>query len=496
MVEDLIQRARRRLILNEAMAQSAFAASVIVGGLLLLLLFGTAWLQWWTLAVFAAVGIGIAVYKVARRAPAPYKTAVQLDESAHLHDALSTSLHFASHPAVVSEEFRQSQRAQAELAASSVHLQSTVPYTLPRTLYAMAALCVAASILIGLRYRVGQGLDLRRPITELLFQDEAARTVKQPGQFRNSKPGSWADEAQQLLTRLGVQPTPDQPLPGDPDALDKAIEKAMQPGNPGGKDNKGPNSEKGGPQGKDGAASDESPGGDPINGADKSKGDPKEGASGANPKEGEPGDKGSPSKAGEASKESLMSKLKDAVSSLLAKNKPEPSPQQRSQDQKQSKGEKQKGEKKGDAGQGKPETGDTDSEASQDDPNGDAQGGQKGEGKESSASNQKQAQEGSGIGTQDGSKEQKAAEQLKAMGKISEIIGKRSATVSGETSVEVQSGNQALHTAYSNTRAAHSETDGDVTRDEIPVALQGFVQQYFTEVRKSAKKPAATTPAP
>ena len=44
--------------------------------------------------------------------------------------------------------------------------------------------------------------------------------------------------------------------------------------------------------------------------------------------------------------------------------------------------------------------------------------------------------------------------------------------------------------------AGHAETDGDVTRDEIPIALQGFVQQYFTEVRKTAKKPAAATPAP
>ena len=72
------------------------------------------------------------------------------------------------------------------------------------------------------------------------------------------------------------------------------------------------------------------------------------------------------------------------------------------------------------------------------------------------------------------------------MGKISEIIGQRAATVSGETSVEVQSGNQKLHTDYSNTSAAHGEADGDVTRDEIPLSLQAYVQQYFAEVRKAA----------
>ena len=68
-------------------------------------------------------------------------------------------------------------------------------------------------------------------------------------------------------------------------------------------------------------------------------------------------------------------------------------------------------------------------------------------GKQDIGSGQNQKQEGNGIGSQDGSKENHAAEQLKAMGKISEIIGRRSATVTGETSIEVQSGNQQLHTA-------------------------------------------------
>ena len=33
--------------------------------------------------------------------------------------------------------------------------------------------------------------------------------------------------------------------------------------------------------------------------------------------------------------------------------------------------------------------------------------------------------------------------------------------------------------------ATHGETDGDVTRDEIPLGLQAYVQQYFAEVRKA-----------
>ena len=92
------------------------------------------------------------------------------------------------------------------------------------------------------------------------------------------------------------------------------------------------------------------------------------------------------------------------------------------------------------------------------------------------------------MGSQDGAKDLKAAEQLKAMGKISEIIGKRAATVTGETTIEVQSGSQQLRTAYSTTAAAHGEADSDANRDEIPVSLQPYIQQYFEQVRKSAPR--------
>ena len=79
-----------------------------------------------------------------------------------------------------------------------------------------------------------------------------------------------------------------------------------------------------------------------------------------------------------------------------------------------------------------------------------------------------------------------AAEQLKAMGKISEIIGKRAQSVSGETSIEVQSGNQQLRTAYSKEKSNHGQADSDVSRDEVPVSLQPYVQQYFEQVRKAS----------
>src|SRR5207245_523248 len=93
-------------------------------------------------------------------------------------------------------------------------------------------------------------------------------------------------------------------------------------------------------------------------------------------------------------------------------------------------------------------------------------------------------QPGGGIGNRDGSKDVKQAEQLAAMGKITQIIGKRSANLSGEATVEVQSTTQQLRTEYSSRNAQHTESGAEISRDEVPVALESYVQQYFEQVRK------------
>ena len=88
---------------------------------------------------------------------------------------------------------------------------------------------------------------------------------------------------------------------------------------------------------------------------------------------------------------------------------------------------------------------------------------QQGKGTGNSDSKQASKQPGSGVGSQDGDKQLKQAEQLAAMGKISEIIGKRSQTITGETTVEVQSTSQQLRTQYTQPRRA---TFADGRRDQ------------------------------
>ena len=154
----------------------------------------------------------------------------------------------------------------------------------------------------------------------------------------------------------------------------------------------------------------------------------------------------------------MLDKMKNALSNMMDKVKQEASegskgdqstPQNNPSDQKQDQGDK--GQK-------------ANSDQSQAAANGDQS--QQAEGKQSSeAGNDKKASKKTagqdsknGIGSQDGEKAIKQAEQLQAMGKITEILGKRSAAVSGEVMVEVGSSKQQLKTPWAQSQASHTNS--------------------------------------
>lgn len=486
MVEELIRRARRRFVWNEALGQFAFASALTIAGLALILILGTRYLEWWTLALFAAAGIAAGTIRAWRAAPDDYSTAVRIDANAHLSDALSTAFYF-SRNATQFPEYQTVQRTQAEEAARGIDLDAAVPFTFPRALYALAAVAVLASVVMMVRLHGGRGLDLRAPLTEVLFEDLAAKQNTKKQQNGTAADRKRLETAESLLAKLGVPINPEEQKQ-DAAALDKAIEQALD-GAPaaGDKGEKGQSAGKS-QDGKAGNSGEKSPDGDPLDGKPADGADQKADNKAPGGQDGPAGDKGN-SKTGNGDSSSMMSKLKDAVSNMFSKSKQDSGAAQKNQQQGQTaKSDKAQGEK-GNAGKGK-EQSENQADAQDGEPSNEAQEGQQAQGKSGSKSSQQSSQAGSGVGSQDGAKDLKAAEQLKAMGKISEIIGKRAATVTGETSIEVESGNQQLRTAYTNTAAAHGEADSDVNRDEIPVSLQPYVQQYFEQVRKSAQ-PAA-----
>ena len=504
MIITFLQRARRRFLWNEVIAQGALGAALLMGGFVLLLVLGTQILDWRIIVALCLLGLGVALYRTLKRIPSEYKIAVLIDNHAGLHDALSTAYYFSdsARAAKISSQVQAVQRAHAEKLIPSVDLETAIPFRVPRALYAMGVLGLVASSLFALRYGTSKRIDWRAPISQLIIESLGLRDPEAKQLAANKKTGDrkMGDEydtsgnpipkSDQKKNELDPAPPNALDSAGDPDSSSEKTESASAKGG----DSKADSSDK---NGGEQSESDKAEGGTPQNG--KNSTDNPSGSQ-EGPQQGEQ----SGGKQNDSNQSSLLSKMKDAMSNLLSKAKPqsnqqsgnkkEPgqgSQQQKAQSQQQSgeKGseQKQQGESQdsADSQQGE-QPGDSDNQQ-------DSQG--KGSGKNSDK--QASSQPGSGIGKQDGAKEIQAAEQKAAMGKLSEIIGKRAANVSGEMMLDVQSGPQQLHTQYSKSSATHGASSGEISRDEVPVALQGYVQQYFDEVRKSEHAaPAKAKAAP
>ena len=482
----LVRRARRRLFRNELFKQGANAVSVAMAAFILLLLLGTQVLEWQWLVLVPLCAAAGGFYLARRKVPPPYVVAQLIDHRLGLADTLSTALFFQlpGAPAAHSEEVRRLQLEAAERAAGSVDARQAVPYTMPRTAYLMTALVLVASSLFALRYGLNRSLDLRPPIARILEQ-----TFGSPDRTREAR-----------NNRRKLPPQAQQREPDDETTLDAEQQAAPADADPE-TTSEVPRESKAGKGDKKSTAENQSK---QQEQADMAKSEDQEGQPGdesGNDASKQNSQAGTPkgSKQDSASRQdtntensSLLSKVKDAMQNLLSRMKPQPNQsggQQSSMEQSskqgsgQQNGSKQQSAKNGQqqssgqqAGEQEGQSGDQ-AENSQD-PQG------KGTGKNDSQQASKQP--GSGVGSQDGDKSIRQAEQLAAMGKISEIIGKRAANISGETTMEVQNTSQVLHTPYAQRGAQHSQGGAEINRDEVPVALEGYVEQYFEQVRRQA----------
>jgi hypothetical protein len=484
-VYQLVRRARRRLLYNELFSQGANAGSAALAAFILLLLLGTEVLDWQWLLLIPLAALVAGIYAVRRRLPTPYAAAQMVDRRLGLADTISTALYFhESEQAHGSPEVVQLQARAAEIAAGTADVRQAVPYAMPRTAYAMVALVLVAGSLFALRYAVSRRLDLKPPLASILQQTFSPERKQQ---------------ARNELRRVPRPQTPSQ------DSDQASADQEQRAGDPQDSDSER-NSEEANEQqqGKaeskqaDGGAKKQDQEGQQTDG-DQQESDDRNG----NNAESDSNQQGSgkqDSKQGSSKQDAnntndnngLMSKVKDAVQNLLSRMKPQ---------QNQSGGQQQSGEQNSQQGKGQQNGGKQQSAKNGQQQNGqqqsDAQEGQSGDqsqnsqdpqGKGTGNSDAKQAskQPGSGIGSQDGDKAIRQAEQLAAMGKISELLGKRAQNISGETTVEVKSTSQVLKTPYAQRGVQHSQSGGEISRDEIPVALQTYVENYFEQIRKQA----------
>jgi hypothetical protein len=412
---------------------------------------------------------------------------------------LSTALHFRhnSDPSLrFPNAIVESQRALAEDQARSADLRAGLPFAPPKSIYASALLGVLAIGIFGLRYGVTHSLDLRPALVHMPFagspgSEEIATNKKKftpkLGRERSKEEAlsydPWESKAIDQTgapdSALNTIETPDvNSAANDPAANTKANGTPVPDPNqePGDSAESGERSSSGSEQpGNDMAAPDKD------GGANSGKQSPSQDQNSSN--------------TGENS--SLSDKMRDALSNLMSKlnmkQKPGEGKQGSQPGQNGAQSAKQQGkDDKGSQMPGKPQADGMSSPDAQGDQEGQSSDkAQSAQNKSAKGSDKPQSQDGkSGIGKQDGDKSAREAEQLAAMGKISEIIGKRSANMTGEVMVEVASGKQQLKTQYSQRNAAHAEAGGEINRDEVPLAYQQYVQQYFEEIRKTPAAPA------
>ena len=478
------------------------AASVAMAGVILILVLGSQLLDWRWPPLFAVATFVLAFYRTARRVPSPYRVAQIADERLALRDSLSTAVYFSQPDCgrEVSELMRQGQLAESERIGAHVDPKAAVPLAAPRTLYVFAVLFLAAGALFTLRYLVESRLDLQKPLARILldawggpFEQRAELKKKQAGKKPWEIPtgASVEDRDPQAQNKLDEAPPSVLDTVEDHDMSGEGMKDAA-----GGKSKgKADSSEAEGERAGDEAEQSES-----AQGSTASKDADQSGA-----KQGDASAGKQSNSSGENA--SLASKIKDAMQNLLASMRPQnggsnPQPQP-GQNGGQQKSQQKAGDQKGSLGQAQKKGGEQSSDSQDGQSSDDADSGKSAEGKSNGKSSDQQASHnpGSGIGRQDGAKDARLAEQLAAMGKISEIIGKRSANVTGEVTIEVNSSKQQLRTQYSDSAATHKEAGGEINRDEVPAAFQQYVQQYFEQVRKQAApakssgKGASVTPA-
>jgi hypothetical protein len=95
------------------------------------------------------------------------------------------------------------------------------------------------------------------------------------------------------------------------------------------------------------------------------------------------------------------------------------------------------------------------------------------------AAQQKGSDAQSGAGRDEGQKTIQNAEQLKAIGKLEQIIGKRSAAITGEMRLAKSSHDQQLQTQYSNRVGEHSDRGGEIHHDQVPPEYRDYIRAYM-----------------
>lgn len=464
-------KARRRNFILLLLDQSLIALSIAMAATVALLLLGTQILDWyWPVGLFTG-SLAWGAYRVWRRRQSQYSLLQRIDGDLGLHDSLSTAYYFEE----ISPANRgtpdaiRAQHEQAERVARTLSPSVAVPLRVPPSLYVAIVAVVAAGTVFGVRYGVRQSLDLKPPISRALV--EFFRPTEEMAQaWEENRTDPEAAGQQEMAPDR--PPRREGPLDEDSDSQLNAAE------SPEAGDGLPPDSNRTNDEGVDPLESSDEDG-DRDGGASDSDAELPEGLEGIPPPESEGGEEAAPPN----QDSDLIRKMQDAFAKLMAKMKIPPragdgrrTASKKSQQKRQMPGAgDEKTQSQGDGMQ-------TRSPGEESQQMGQQAKAGKGDGPPQRTDQPGEQSARSGMGSKDGEKAIKIAEQEEAMGKLSEILGKRAENIKGDVMVEVSSGNQRLRTEYSESQATHRAAGGEIHRDEVPLVYQEYVQRYFEAV--------------
>lgn len=453
-----------------------------------MLLLGTQILNWYWLTLLAVTGVAVGIIRIRYRILTRYRIAQMVDQRLKLSDSLSTALFLLSQADRTNDPVARFQIEQAEQLAASVRPATAFPFKRQRAWMLAGALGTAMFSLFALRYFVHSSLSFEESLVPLhlgsvleRLQQSLSAEKQQPADAEAEKEESNTPKAAQLeqnYERSGIARLNDANVAQQRDPTSSsqvATRNKLDEADGAARDEKAEN-----------AGSDESQQRTP---GDDTTRETHEQASKAAPNTNQDMPDSKPPSSG------LLEKMKDAVSSLLAKmnatensNKSAQNSERSPEDSRTEQQSAAKNETRGQSPNAR-------AQRARNDPR--SEGGEQGQTTEkteaSKGRNSDQSADNngsdshSGIGRQNGDKELKEAEQLQAMGKLAEIIGKRSADLTGEVTVETSSGKQRLQTEDSQRVGQHSDLGGEINRDEIPLMYQQYVREYMERVHKEAK---------
>ena len=493
-IDRFLQKARRRYLANLVFHHGAVALAIGAGGGILLLLVGTQVLNWYWPVLLTLAGLVVGAVRARRAMVSEYRVAQIVDSRLELEDRLSTVHYFRSADGGQAEAVATVER-QAEERLTGTDASAAIPIRWPRSGYAAVALLLMCVGMLGVRYGLLHTLNLERPLARIEWNPFTGPPEVQA----STKKSVIQERLEEQLKQMGLS-LDDLPAPEN-EALRPQSENIQAVPTAEGELQKG-EGEKGQSTGEKGTPG-ESEEGETGESGEKAEGDGKEGGDAGEPSDGQSAKKQQQAppkqpKSGKGSEQNngLMDKMRDAFANMLNKLKSQPGDQQQSQQQASNQSPEGNQQAQGQKGTQSPGKAQQDGQ-----PSPDQQGDRDGEGEKAPGNQSKSAENSSekpgsqdsktGMGKQDGNKDIQDAEQLAAMGKISEIFGKRAQQITGEMTVEVPSGKQQLKTAYSQSRGTRTGEGGEVNRDEIPLAYQTYIQRYFEEVRKLPAKPTA-----